>query len=486
MLNINVLILKALQGKSLYGLEIIKSISEQSNGKINIKQPSLYSALRRFEVKGYVSSYWEDSDIGGKRHYYTLTKSGQDFLNRVLNSQPSFNNSKINKNESTVINNENNEDEFLGESFSANFIENKNSYASKINEVTQTSNPYTFSETNELENIQKENKDLENSVSNENLDYNNSEIKNNKDYNLDSKSEKTIDIDYKELLGDLLTDDMSEENLNSPTPLENDNVQKVETNLNSSSTSNENIVEKQNKTVNKTKYSDEISRILQGKTTNNFEHNETKLDFSVKFPDELNEAVKNSKNKTNEPVNEVITEPSASLYGSFDDKKIVIKQYAKWTDKNLKFNKDYININKLRFTKSIIFTILMFFEILGFFLYAYLNDFSFSLEQYIIFGSSVLIVLIYFIIMWTNYRKYPDKKINTNYKWFLNLFYRLLFIIFIAVFIIAIALLLDINTTNLFNIENILRWLFPSVLAINILLGWFVTIILSKLSKFKC
>ena len=92
MLNINVLILKALQGKSLYGLEIIKSISEQSNGKINIKQPSLYSALRRFEVKGYVSSYWEDSDIGGKRHYYTLTKSGQDFLNRVLNSQPSFNN----------------------------------------------------------------------------------------------------------------------------------------------------------------------------------------------------------------------------------------------------------------------------------------------------------------------------------------------------------------------------------------------------------
>ena len=47
-------------------------------GKISIKQPSLYSSLRRMEEQDLISSYWEDSSLGGTRHYYSLTQKGKE------------------------------------------------------------------------------------------------------------------------------------------------------------------------------------------------------------------------------------------------------------------------------------------------------------------------------------------------------------------------------------------------------------------------
>ncbi|MBQ8762343.1 MAG: helix-turn-helix transcriptional regulator, partial [Clostridia bacterium] len=120
MFNLNVLILKSLQGKNLYGLEIIKSISEQTDGEIVIKQPSLYSALRRFEARGFVSSYWQDSDIGGKRHYYTLTDAGQQFLDKVLNKKTKTE-ELANKINSPYFNSQ--EDELVGDAYMGNSSE---------------------------------------------------------------------------------------------------------------------------------------------------------------------------------------------------------------------------------------------------------------------------------------------------------------------------------------------------------------------------
>lgn len=79
--SVNDIILKTLINGDKYGYEIIKEVEEYSDGKIQLKQPSLYSSLSRFEEKGLVSSYWGDSDIGGRRHYYHLTESGQNYYN---------------------------------------------------------------------------------------------------------------------------------------------------------------------------------------------------------------------------------------------------------------------------------------------------------------------------------------------------------------------------------------------------------------------
>ncbi len=74
--HIDTIILKALYHGDKYGLEIIQEIEEKSNGTYELKQPTLYSCLKRLETQGLISSYWKDSEIGGKRHYYKLTDEG--------------------------------------------------------------------------------------------------------------------------------------------------------------------------------------------------------------------------------------------------------------------------------------------------------------------------------------------------------------------------------------------------------------------------
>lgn len=71
------IIMKALQSGDKYGYEICQEVENQTNGKYILKQPSLYSGLKRLESQKLVESYWGDSDIGGRRHYYKLTDAGR-------------------------------------------------------------------------------------------------------------------------------------------------------------------------------------------------------------------------------------------------------------------------------------------------------------------------------------------------------------------------------------------------------------------------
>lgn len=82
--SVNNIILKTLLNGDKYGYEIIKEVEEFSDGKICLKQPSLYSSLGRFEEKQIVTSYWGDSDIGGRRHYYHLTESGKEYYQKEV------------------------------------------------------------------------------------------------------------------------------------------------------------------------------------------------------------------------------------------------------------------------------------------------------------------------------------------------------------------------------------------------------------------
>ncbi len=81
--QLSYLILTCLQDRDFYGLDIISEISARSNGKINLKKPSVYSNLNRMEKQGYISSYLQNSDFGPNRKYYSLTDKGRGFYQEL-------------------------------------------------------------------------------------------------------------------------------------------------------------------------------------------------------------------------------------------------------------------------------------------------------------------------------------------------------------------------------------------------------------------
>ncbi len=76
--HINTIILRALYDGDKYGYAIIAEIERKSHGQYSLKQPSLYSALKRLEKDGYVTSYWGGSVGGGRRKYFSLTEEGKE------------------------------------------------------------------------------------------------------------------------------------------------------------------------------------------------------------------------------------------------------------------------------------------------------------------------------------------------------------------------------------------------------------------------
>lgn len=74
--NIDTILLRVLKSGDHYGYEIMKAISEGSDGEYVLKEPTLYSSLKRLEKAGFIQGYWGDETQGGRRKYYTITETG--------------------------------------------------------------------------------------------------------------------------------------------------------------------------------------------------------------------------------------------------------------------------------------------------------------------------------------------------------------------------------------------------------------------------
>jgi len=84
--HINTIILRALYERDKYGYEIINDIESKSHGQYTLKQPTLYSALKRLDSQGYIRAYWKTDEVtlGGRRKYFTLTDAGREITERNL------------------------------------------------------------------------------------------------------------------------------------------------------------------------------------------------------------------------------------------------------------------------------------------------------------------------------------------------------------------------------------------------------------------
>lgn len=78
--TLDLLILKALSVESAHGWGISSRIALMSRDVFRIGQGSLYPALHRFELRGWVDSHWHTTENNRIARYYQLTAEGRQAL----------------------------------------------------------------------------------------------------------------------------------------------------------------------------------------------------------------------------------------------------------------------------------------------------------------------------------------------------------------------------------------------------------------------
>jgi transcriptional regulator len=79
--TLDLLILKTLSVQSLHGYGIAQHLQRLSADVLQVEEGSLYPALQRMQLKGWVRSRWRQSPTGRRARYYELTAVGKRQLN---------------------------------------------------------------------------------------------------------------------------------------------------------------------------------------------------------------------------------------------------------------------------------------------------------------------------------------------------------------------------------------------------------------------
>lgn len=78
--TLEMLILKTLSIEPMHGYGIAQHIQMLSANVLSIEEGSLYPALQRMLVKGWVSARWKTSANNRRARFYTLTAAGRKQL----------------------------------------------------------------------------------------------------------------------------------------------------------------------------------------------------------------------------------------------------------------------------------------------------------------------------------------------------------------------------------------------------------------------
>ncbi|HVU46907.1 MAG TPA: PadR family transcriptional regulator [Terracidiphilus sp.] len=82
--TLDMLILKTLTRGALHGYGIALSIKRSSDDVLTVEEGSLYPALQRLLVQGWVMGEWKVTETGRRARFYTLTAAGRKQLNVEL------------------------------------------------------------------------------------------------------------------------------------------------------------------------------------------------------------------------------------------------------------------------------------------------------------------------------------------------------------------------------------------------------------------
>ena len=73
---VDIIILSSLYCEDLYGYELARRVKLRTDGNFELKEGTLYLALKRLEQAGLIEAYWGAENSGGRRKYYRLLPDG--------------------------------------------------------------------------------------------------------------------------------------------------------------------------------------------------------------------------------------------------------------------------------------------------------------------------------------------------------------------------------------------------------------------------
>jgi transcriptional regulator len=78
--TLDLLVLRLLASKRMHGYGLAQRLKTLSNDVLQVGESSLYPALQRLLLNGYVEAEWGPSENNRRARYYELTKAGRKHL----------------------------------------------------------------------------------------------------------------------------------------------------------------------------------------------------------------------------------------------------------------------------------------------------------------------------------------------------------------------------------------------------------------------
>jgi len=84
--TLDMLVLRTLAHESTHGYGIAQFIRQRSDDLLQVGEGSLYPALQRLKLKGYVAAEWGLSENSRRARFYKLTNKGRKQLKQEIDS----------------------------------------------------------------------------------------------------------------------------------------------------------------------------------------------------------------------------------------------------------------------------------------------------------------------------------------------------------------------------------------------------------------
>ena len=75
--TLDLLILRVIALQPMHGWGIAQRIQQVSKDILQVRQGSLYPALHRLELQGWISAKWGESENNRRAKFYSLTETGR-------------------------------------------------------------------------------------------------------------------------------------------------------------------------------------------------------------------------------------------------------------------------------------------------------------------------------------------------------------------------------------------------------------------------